>query len=258
MARNGSAWLASTFLALLAWPGAAQEQPRFALEGWYWRGDLEASARVSDGAIGTLFDFKQDLGLTDKDVPEGRFVWTIGPHSRLRFAYLDVAYHGDATVTRTIEFSGVTYTVGTRVLTDLEKQYMRVGWVWQFVRSAGGKFRLGTILELKRLKIDATLQAPELAPPVRERDGFDGVQPSLGIAIDVNPHRAVNLFIEGSGIAAGNRGSMVDAEAGVRVFPIANFGLLAAYRVLDLRLDNKPDYAKLRIAGPFVGLSVRW
>ncbi len=258
MTKYGPTWLVGSVLMSLAVPAPAQAQPRFSLEGWYWRGDLEASARVSDGAIGTLFDFKRDLGLSDRDVPEGRFVWTIGPHSRLRFAYLNVAYHGDTMVNRTIEFGGTTYTVGTRVLTDLDKQYMRVGWVWQFVGSADGVFRFGTILELKRLRIDAALQAPELTPPVRESDGFAGVLPALGIAIDVNPHRTVNLFIEGSGIDAGNRGSMVDAEAGVRVFPVANLGLLAAYRVLDLRLDDQPDYAKLRIAGPFVGVAVRW
>ena len=82
--------------------------------------------------------------------------------------------------------------------------------------------------------------------------------PTLGLAIDIVPHRAVEIFIEGSGLDAGDRGSMFDVEAGVRVFPLANLGLLASYRILDLRLDDDPDYARLRIEGPFVGLSVRF
>ena len=258
MARLGSIGLASMLLALAASPGAAQERPRFTVEGWLWQGDLEASARVSDGELGTVFDFKEDLGLADEDIPEGRLTWATGPRSRVRLGYLEVGYAGDATVTRTIEFGGETYTVGTRVVTALDKQYARLGWTWQFVETAGGAFRFGTLLELKALAIDARLAAPDLADPVREAESLDGILPTLGIAIDVVPHRGVEIFIAGAGLDAGDRGSMFDAEAGIRVFPLANLGLLASYRVLDLRLDDDPDYAKLRIEGPFFGLSLRF
>ena len=248
----------ATLVGALAVPAAGQEQPRFALEGWLWQGKLEASARISDGELGTVFDFKEDLGLADEDIPEGRLIWATGPRSRLRLGFLQVGYSGDATVTRTVEFGGQTYTVGTRVLTGLDKQYARLGWVWQFVQAAGGTFRFGTVLELKALAIDATLRAPELEEPISESESLDGILPTLGLAIDIVPHRSIDIFIEASGLDAGDRGSMIDAEAGVRYFPLANLGLLASYRILDLRLDDDPDYAKLRIEGPFVGLSLRF
>jgi hypothetical protein len=246
------------FLAALLVAAAAGAQPHFTLEGRYWDGRLDVSARVSDGAIGTVFDFKDDLGLADTALPEGRFVWTFGPHTRFELSYLQVGYDGDATVTRTIVFRGTTYTVGTRVLTTLDERYLRAGWVWQFVDVGDGTFRFGTVLELKRLSIAATLAAPELDPPVRQADTIEGVLPAAGLAIDVSPHRGVDIFLEGSGVDAGTRGSMVDAEAGVRYYPTAAVGVLLSYRILDLRLRSDPDYAKLRITGPFAGLSVRW
>ncbi len=258
MARYGSVLIAGVVAALLIAPTAASAQPHFALEGLYWRGSLDASARVSDGAIGTVFDFKHDLGITDTSLPEGRFVWAPGPHSRFELGYLQVGYHGDAEVTRTIEFRGTTYTVGTRVLTALDKQYLRLGWVWQFVDVGDGAFRFGTVLELKRLSIDATLNAPDVNPPMSEADTLNGVLPTVGLAVDISPHPAIDIFLEGSGIDAGTHGSMYDAEAGIRAYPIANLGVFASYRVLDLRLRSDPDYAKLRISGPFAGLSVRW
>jgi len=253
-----SAATTTALCAVLVSPAVADAQHRFALEGWYWQGDLSASARVSDGTLGTVLDFKDDLAVADEDIPEGRLVVTLGPHSRLRFGHLSVGYSGDAIVARTLEFAGETYTVGTRVLTNLDKRYTRLGWIWQFARSADGVLRFGTVLEAKALSIDADLAAPDLAEPINESESFDGVLPTVGIALDIVPHRAVEVFVEGSGLDAGSRGSMVDAEAGIRIFPIPGLGLLASYRVLDLRLEDDPDYAKLRIKGPFLGVSLRF
>jgi len=257
MAEKRLLWVVPVLLALAAGTGAAQE-PRISLEGWYWQGDLEASARVSDGTLGTTLDFKDDLGLKDEDIPEGRLVVALGSRSRLRFGYLSVGYTGDASVDRTIEFAGETYTIGTRVLTDLDKRYARLGWIWQFARTRNGVLRFATVLEAKGLSVDARLQAPELADPVDESDSFDGVLPTVGVALDVVPHPAVDIFLDASGLDVGDRGSMVDAEAGVRFFPHPSLGLSASYRVLDLRLDDDPDFAKLRLEGPFLGLSLRF
>jgi len=256
MARRHGLVAIAALLVLAAPPGAAQEARRISFEGWWWQGDLEASARVGDGDLGTLFDFEKDLGIGDEDIPEGRVTIATGPRSRVRIGYLAVEYSGDAAVTRTIEFGGETYTVGTRVLSSLEKRYARLGWTWQFVQAAGGRLRFGTVVEAKALAIDASLRAPELADPLAEAESLDGVLPTVGVAFDVVPHRAIEVFGEATGLDAGDRGSMLDAEVGVRVRPLANLALLASYRVLDLRLDDDPDYAKLRIAGPFFGLAL--
>ena len=256
--RHRAALCLAAFLAFLAWPASGQTQPRFTLEGWYWRGDLEATALVNRGTLGTVFDFKRDLGMSDAGTPAGRFVLALGPHSRLHFSYLDLSYRGDATVERTIEFAGHTYTVGTRVVSSLGERYGRAGWVWQFVDVGDGAFRLGTVLDVVWLRLAAALRAPDLQPPEQESDTLSGTLPALGLAVDASPHRALDLFLEGSGVDAGSHGSLLDAEAGLRVFPTANLGVLAAYRVLDLRLNDRPDFAKVRVAGPYLGLSARW
>ncbi|MFH1176148.1 MAG: hypothetical protein V1750_01980 [Acidobacteriota bacterium] len=237
---------------------AALAQPKVEIEGRYWKSTLAADARVGNGELGTAFDFKDDLGMTDKNITDLRLIFNTGPRSRIRLGYLQVAYAGDASVSRTIEFSGQTYTVGTRVLSALDKKYGRLGWIWQFVNAGNGAFRLGTLLEVKQLAIEARLAANELQPPERASEKFDAMLPTIGLALDIVPHRGLDIFAELSGISAGSKGSMVDGEAGIKIVPVPSLAIIASYRVLELKYKDKPDYANLKISGPFAGLSLRF
>jgi hypothetical protein len=243
---------------VLAAARPAAGQTGFEIEGSYWMSDLTADARVSDGTLGTDVDFKKDLGLKDKNFPDGRLIWHIGPHNSVRLAYLQVSYDGDSTVNRTISFHGQTYTVGTEVLTRLDKKYYRLGWTWQFVDLPGGVLKFGTLLEIKGFSIDAKLRAPYADPPVDEKKTFDLVLPTAGLVLDIHPIPTLSLFAEASGMSAGSRGSMFDAEGGIKIFPLPHLALFATYRVLDLKYKDKPDFANLKLSGPFAGVSVRF
>ncbi|MBE0427213.1 MAG: hypothetical protein IBX72_11300 [Nitrospirae bacterium] len=73
----------------------AHAEPKVEFEGIYWITDLKAEAKVTENNIGTDVDFKADLGLKDKNFPEGRFTWYTGPKSKLRLAYAQIGYSGD-------------------------------------------------------------------------------------------------------------------------------------------------------------------
>lgn len=76
--------------------------------------------------------------------------------------------------------------------------------------------------------------------------------------LDVTPGRALNLFAEVTGIAAGNRGHFVDGEAGIRLTPWPFLTLGGGYQTVDLRIEDDPDFAELRDEGPFVGVNLRF
>ena len=227
-------------------------------EGRYWITDLTAKAKVTESGIGTDIDFKADLGLKDEDFPDLRFTWYTGPKSKLRLAYAQVAYSGDKNIDRTIEFGGETYTVGTRVITDLDVKYLRLGWAWQFINIAKGKVKFGTLLEAKGILVDISLDAPNLPTPIKESEKFVGGLPTVGAALDINPHKVVNVFAEVSGIYAGKYGYFLDGEAGVKIIPIKNVSVVAGYRILDFKAEDDPDFAKLKISGPFLGATLRF
>jgi len=232
--------------------------PRVEFEGRYWITDLTAKAKVTESGIGTDIDFKADLGLKDENFPDVRFTWYTGPKSKLRLAYTQVAYSGAKNVERTIEFNGKTYVVGTRVITDLDVKYLRLGWAWQFINIAEGKVKLGTLLEAKGALVDISLDAPNLIPPIEESEDFIGGLPTVGVALDINPHKIVNVFAEVSGIYAGKYGYFLDGEAGLKIIPIKNLSILGGYRILDFKVEDDPDFAKLKISGPFLGATLRF
>src|SRR5439155_11588982 len=87
--------------------------------------------------------------------------------------------------------------------------------IWQ-LPVIPGKLRVGPVLEAKGFVVEATLKAPATTPPLRETEKFAIALPSIGLAIDWSPHPVVDLFAEVSGLTLGDRGHVVDAEAGVR------------------------------------------
>ncbi len=248
-------------LAVATLTGAAATAQTLELEGRYWAPTLTGQVQVTGGAqvpngLGVI-DLKDDLGFSDKRFEEWRVSLATGPHSRLRVAYLSMDYRGDQQVQRTIVFNGQTYTVGTRVVSDLSMKYWRYGWIWEFIHDPFGRVNLGTLVEAKSLNVDTSLAAPNLSPPVAEQKKFNGTLPSLGLALDINPVPTVKICAELSGVSAGKYGHGWDGEAGLKLILMPGFSLNAGYRYLDLEAKDDPDFAKIKDTGPFVGASIR-
>jgi hypothetical protein len=225
------------------------------LEGRYWFTDIDGSVKTKSG--GTEIDLVDDLGFDRENTPEGRLTFFTGPNSRIRLAYAHLKFDADQTLSRTLTFEGSTFTVNSRVSSELEVHYGRLGWLWQPL-TIPGLLKFGGVLEAKGFVVDGSLRTRGNTPEVRESTSFPLVLPTVGLALDVTPHQVVHLFAEASGLPAGGLGHIVDAEAGLRVFPVAFLGLSAGYRVFDLRAEKHDDFAKLRIFGPFVGAVLRF
>lgn len=233
----------------------AQEQ-RIEVQGRYWISDLDAEAKVVESDIGGKFDFKDDLGIDDENLPEARLIFHTGPNSLLRLAYTQVDYSGEDSVTRTVEFKGQSYTAGTRVESDLDIKYTRLGWLWYFLSLADEKVKLGSIVEVKAVMADISLKAPALS--LSESEDFFGGLPTAGLALDVKPIEKLKLFGEISGIAAGDYGYFFDAEAGIAFAPLEHLSIEAGYRMIDLKAEDDPDFATVQMNGPFVSATLRF
>ncbi len=227
-------------------------------EGRFWMPDLKGRVKVTDNDIGTTIDVKKDLDIKDENYWEARITWYTGPNSRIRIAYTQANYKGDERLQRTIEFGKETYTVGMRVVTDFDLRYIRLGWTWQFFNIGNGLVKLGTLLEGKGFWGKAAIEAPDLTPPIKESERFIFGLPTLGIALDIRPHKMLNIFVEGSGMTAGSYGYMYDAEAGIKLIPIKILSIMGGYRIMEFKGESGNDYAKARVHGPFAGVTVRF
>jgi hypothetical protein len=245
-------------LCLLAAGPVLAQDAVVEFEGRYWFTNFSAEAKVTQDGRGTDVNLKSDLGLADKDLPYGRLSVFINPRHRLTLNYTPIGYNVDTNLKRTLEFGGETYTINNRVIADLKVQYFKLGWAYQFVNLEGGKFKLGTLLEIKGVQGDVSLAAPDLPSPIDNAWNFYAWLPTVGIALDINPTTYLNLFAEFSGLPAGQYGTIWEAEAGIKYIPFKNFSISGGYRLLNIEARSDPDYAKVNLGGPFLGLSLRF
>ena len=246
--------LVAALLVLLA-PGRTVAQI-VDVEGRYWFATLDAATRVESGSIpGTRIDLDQDLDVEDASLPEVRLTFATGLNSKLRLAYLQGSFDGETTLGQSIQFSGRTFGANTRVESELDLYYGRIGWTWQFP-VVPGVFRIGPLLEVKGLVIDASIRSRDTG--LRESALLPMAFPTVGAMLSISPISALDIFAEVSGMTFGSLGHVVDAEAGVRFIPVRFLTLAAGYRVFDVRIEHDDDFAKLELTGPFIGVSFRF
>ena len=227
------------------------------LDGRYWISDLRGTVRVTEGtASGTDINFKNDLGIADEDFSDFRVLWRISPNCKVRLGFMEIGYNSDKNITEQINYKGQIYTIGTRVSSELDAQYLRLGWIWQFLNIADETIKFGPIIEFKGVNLKASLDAPSLS--ISESEDFLGVLPTVGAALDVNLLNIINIFSEASGIVASDYGYLFDAEVGFKMTPLKYFTIKAGYRIVDFKFEDGSDYAKLKMSGPFFGGSFKF
>jgi hypothetical protein len=194
--------------------------------------------------------------MADTNFPAGNFLWQRG-RSRLRFDYTPIDYSGDQTVTRTVLFGGRQYTVGTRVVSDLEVRHLQLSWAYQFVSLADGRFRLGPMVEANGFLMRGALAAPNLAAPFQHTEDLKTGLPTVGAVMTIQPHRAVEIYAQMAGMKVGDYGSFVGSDSGVKV-GWKHVVMTAGYRTFNLNARVSPDFAHMRLRGPFVGAGFRF
>ncbi len=148
-------------------------------------------------------------------------------------------------------------SAGTRVVSDLDLHYARLGWIWQpwLIPEV---LRLGPILEAKAFVAEMTLKAPSLVPRLQETEKVSVVIPTVGLAVDFRLFPVVDLFAEASGLTVGHPGHVVDAEAGARLSLFRFLAITGGYRFFEVRGEDNRSFARLRLSGPFLGASIRF
>jgi hypothetical protein len=246
----------AAILFLLA-AAAAPAQRYFEFEGRYWMPQMTARLRVDAAGFGTEIDAAHDLGIGGKNFPQGQFTFQGAGRNRVQFTFTPIDFTGDQVVSRTIVFRGNQYTFGTRVLSDLQVQHLQLSWAYQ-LSAYDGLVKIGPLLEADGFLTSSRLQAPNLNPVVDQKEDLAAGLPTVGLALDVNPHRRVDIYGQVSGMKAGSYGYYVGSDAGVKVRAWHGLVLSAGYRNFNLHITNAPDFARLDMRGTFVGAGWRF
>jgi hypothetical protein len=227
------------------------------LTGRYWITDMSTTIRVEANGFGTDIDARRDLGMENTNFPMGTVEFRHG-RTRLRFDYTPIDYSGDRTVARTVQFGGREYTVGTRVVSGLEIRHLQLSWSYQFINIREGLFRLGPMVEANGFLMRGALAAPDLPAPFSRAEDLKIGLPAVGASMSIQPHRAVEIYGQMAGMKVGDYGSFVGSDAGVKARPWRRLVVTAGYRTFNLNAEVSPDFAHIRLRGPFVGAGLRF
>lgn len=224
-------------------------------EALYWFPSIDGIIQNADNNLsGTKIKLKDDLGIKDEEFPDLRLTWHTGPNSRLRLTSMTVDYSGSTNLSKNVAFGGVNYSAGIAVNTDLQVEHANLGWTWQFLNFFNDSLKLGTVFETTFLKMDAAIAAGS----TRETDGFSIVFPTIGGAFDWLAMERLRLSLQITGMSAGNHGYFINGELGVKYLAFKHFTVETGYRMIDVTYKNKQDKANLRLAGPYLGATVRF
>jgi len=250
--------ITALILALIMPVAASADDARLEFEARYWRPDFAGSARIGDGGSATEVDFNTDLGIVEDDIFEGRLIWRPGRKHRIRYDFAGLSFTGDKVIERSIEFAGETFDLSAQVASELELDYSRLSWTWQFIYTGDGKFRLGPLVEALRFDGQAALRTTVLIFPLEAIETVDETFGAVGLALDIVPNEQFRFSAEAAIITTTDYGDLTDFEASVRYSPTEYLGLLAGYRNLEIDARDEDDYLKLTIDGFFAGLAIRY
>ena len=244
-----------------AWAGDAPvwKPTRFEIEARYFVvNEVEGASLVNGPVEGSSLDLVRDTGLDEKDNLDLRFNVRTGEAGRVRFAFGRLDFEGVGTVDRPVFWQGAFFQAGTDVASTLRQQYYRAEWIGQFIRLGDGVFRAGPILGVHVWKAKVRLASDTIPDGVRET--FNNIAPAVGLAVDFQPHRVVDFFVEASGFDQSAAGWHLDAEGGVRLYFSRNVGAVVSYRHLEFDAEDtaSPNFAKWKARGPFAGVNIRF
>ena len=266
-------WIVCLLSQLFLWPGFSWAQGgeqvgkqvkgpvgenyTIEVEGRMWNVRLDSTVRIVDNGIGTDVKFVNDLGFDEwKNFFDGRLQIKFARKHKFNLEYIPLKWDGDKVLTQTIQFSGQTYVVGTRVQSSLDLKLFKGGYEYDFL---AGRFGfLGGTLDVLVVNASMQLRAPDVVPIIDQKEDKTLPIPMIGLIGRVYPIRWVNLTAKASGIPAGSYGYVFDGEASLNINPINYLGISGGYRYFVINAkynDNSLDY---RLDGPFVGLSLRF
>jgi hypothetical protein len=250
-------WITPALALLLLAPAVAQ-YPSVTVEARRWSPSLTGSAQAGDQTLGTFIDLESDLGLDPDDLLEGRLLVQLSRRNQLRLSYLKGGINGDATASRSFTFGDRDFTLSSRVVSSLDLEIARFAWVWQLFSSPQGKIKFGPLLEVRAIRGDARIGAPDLVVPISTTETFETGYVAAGLALDYKLGRMLQIFAESSNLVESAAGSITDAEYGIRITPMPKVEILVGQRRLEIDLEDDSDQLILDLDGTFFAVGFKF
>ena len=205
----------------------------------------------SGGEAGTLVDVTHDLGIEDKRTFDVRGTIQFKRGWKIRGSYTPLSYRGDTEAPSTFTYGDTRYERFERVVTSMKGGYYSADLEWDFIKGQHGF--LGAVVGAKMFDVDASLV--NVSINAREVDTITSPMPVIGLASRIYAGR-VSVEGEVTGLSAGSRGSVLEAEGSVRLHVSDRLAVMGGYRHLSLDGKDGKDQVNLKLGGWQFGLEI--
>jgi len=236
----GSLGLILMAIAALS-PGSA-EAVGLELEGRYWFPSVSGSISFSEFDLVPEIDVTELLGLEADDVLEGRITFRPFLGIFVRAAYQNMSNSGQRSLSG--DFLGIPLPIDGEVTSSLDFDYGRLAVGWQFV-TPKKTLRIGPFVEAKGVTGDAAAAVRSILITDSISESFEAAFPAVGALLEIQPGEKIQIFAEASFEVGYDEADMMDAEVGVRFYPIHMVGVGGGYRIIDL--DGAIDDVRLDV-----------
>ena len=225
----------------------------------FWSSDptinIQSGAISGATGINEPIDFVDEFGIEKKSFPEFRF--SVGRSHKFRFGYVPIKYDAEATIQRTINFRGQTFTVGSPATTEVKWDLWRFGYEWDFVSREKGYF--GLVAELKYNKLQASIDSPLLSRTAATEQ--NAPVPTVGVAGRGYVHPMVAISGEFTGLKVNSsefEAKFTDFDINGSVTFGRHIGVQGGYRAVTVDYVIDDDIGDLQMKGPYVGAVVKF
>ena len=229
------------------------------LEAALWSPDLSGAAQVGGNGAGTPIDLDSDLGFGSEQLAQGRLVWRPTRRTSVRLSFSALEFAADAQLQQAVTFGGTTFALDASVTSRLQLDYGGLGFAWQPLSTADGRFRLGPLVEARGIRGEAEIRTVIAGLlPLGAREEFELGFAAAGLVLDAEPTSKLHFHVEWKTAVGVDEGDLTDAEAGLRYYPLKTLALTAGYRRLVLDARDGDELFDLELDGPFFGAVLRF
>lgn len=246
-----STWVMILVIVFLI-PSAASAF-EFGARGYYWIPSLKGDLRVdSDGITGTNMNYKDDLGIDNKNIPSVEAFAEIGKH-HISLMYSQVDYSGSKT-TSGIIFDGKTYS--GLVESDFKLKMLDAEYQYDLLNLENilAGFSIGILGKIKYINGDARLNSASVG---ETKSTFDFPVPMVGAAVHVGILAKI-LEARAKFSGMGYSGNYVyDGLAELSITPFPFIDIAGGYRYMKIKVDDISDVTtNTELSGPYVSLAI--
>src|SRR5690349_10402358 len=204
----------------------------------------------SSGASGSVISFERDFDFRNELGFELRFTHRT-PNGKHKFqaGYAQTTWNRTTSLSRSFTFRGETFVANLDASGDLRLSNFRAMYAYRWGYE---QFRIGPLEDLgvvsTRLNISGTTNNS-----TRSKSGtITKFAATGGYDLDYDATPKINVFNNLGAIAfMGER--LFHVEGGIRFYATRNLGVTGGYKAERYRVEDGPDFLKIRAHGPFFG-----